>query len=63
MVWNKPLTAAVGEIGGTPIYCAPEQWFGYDDNIDSRVDIFSVGAIFYEMLPRNLSHIKIKEIL
>jgi serine/threonine protein kinase len=44
------LTAAVGELGGTPIYCAPEQWFAYDDNIDGRVDIFSIGVIFYEML-------------
>ena len=44
------LTAAVEELGGTPIYCAPEQWFGYEDNIDGRVDIFSIGVIFYEML-------------
>jgi len=43
------LTAAVGELGGTPIYCAPEQWFGYN-NVDGRVDIFSIGVIFYEML-------------
>ncbi|AFU57729.1 putative serine/threonine protein kinase [Candidatus Nitrososphaera gargensis Ga9.2] len=43
------LTAATGEVGGTPGYCAPEQWFSLD-NIDGRADIFSLGVIFYEMM-------------
>lgn len=43
------LTATTGQVGGTPGYCAPEQWFSFDD-IDGRADIFSVGVIFYEML-------------
>jgi serine/threonine protein kinase len=43
------LTAATGEVGGTPGYCAPEQWFSFD-NIDGRADIFSLGVIFYEMM-------------
>jgi serine/threonine protein kinase len=52
------LTAIVseGNIGGTPDYCSPEQWFAsVNDNyrlIDGRTDIFSVGIIFYEMLTR-----------
>jgi len=47
------LTAAAGgEIGGTPGYCSPEQWFALDDLIDGRTDIFSVGIIFYEMMTR-----------
>jgi serine/threonine protein kinase len=47
------LTAAVGgEIGGTPGYCSPEQWFAFDDLIDGRTDIFSLGIIFYEMMTR-----------
>jgi serine/threonine protein kinase len=43
------LTAAGGELAGTPGYCAPEQWFTLD-NIDGCVDIFSLGIIFYEMM-------------
>jgi serine/threonine protein kinase len=44
------LTAATGELGGTPGYCAPEQWFTLEDIIDGRFDIFSLGVIFYEMM-------------
>jgi serine/threonine protein kinase len=53
------LTAVVseGNIGGTPDYCSPEQWFAsVNDNdrlIDGRSDIFSLGIIFYEMLTRS----------
>lgn len=43
------LTASAGHIGGTPGYCAPEQWFSFD-NIDGRADIYSLGVIFYEMM-------------
>jgi serine/threonine protein kinase len=43
------LTASVGQIGGTPGYCAPEQWFMFD-TIDGRADIYSLGVIFYEMM-------------
>lgn len=41
-----------GQIGGTPGYCSPEQWFAFDDLIDGRADIFSLGIIFYEMMTR-----------
>jgi serine/threonine protein kinase len=43
------LTASTGQIGGTPGYCAPEQWFALD-TIDGRADIYSLGVIFYEMM-------------
>jgi serine/threonine protein kinase len=47
------LTAASGgQIGGTPGYCSPEQWFAFDDLIDGRADIFSLGILFYEMMTR-----------
>ncbi len=49
------LTAVVseGNIGGTPDYCSPEQWFATihkDTPIDARTDIFSIGVIFYELM-------------
>lgn len=44
-----------GEIIGSPLYMAPEQAKG-DVDVDARVDLWSVGAVLYEMLVGRPAH-------
>ena len=38
------------EISGTPCYMAPEQITGQLEEIDARTDVYTIGAILYELL-------------
>lgn len=44
------LTATTTSVVGTPSYMAPEQLHGSQKEIDSRTDVYALGALFYSML-------------
>jgi serine/threonine protein kinase len=47
--WDQRKTAA-GAILCTPAYASPEQAMGLNKQVDKRSDVYSLGAVFFEML-------------
>ncbi|MCA8968732.1 MAG: protein kinase [Planctomycetes bacterium] len=47
---SSPLKTVVGGFLGTPAYASPEQAGGDPEKIDTRADVYSLGAILYQLV-------------
>ncbi len=55
-VAGQPAVTVVGELLGTPLYMSPEQIAAGRVPVDWRTDIYSLGAVLYELLTLEPPH-------
>lgn len=53
---GRNASAGHGGVAGTGAYMAPEQLVGHVEQVDTRVDIYSIGVIGYELLTGQPPH-------
>lgn len=54
---DTPLMTMDGSVVGTPAYMAPEQAAGDLDRVDQRSDVYSLGAMLYQLLSGHAPHV------
>jgi WD40 repeat protein len=46
----SPLSTMEGDVVGTPVYMAPEQAHGWIERVGPQTDVYSIGAMLYQLL-------------
>ncbi len=55
---DSPLITMDGQVIGTPVYMSPEQASGDVENVGPLSDVYSVGAILYELLAGHMPYLR-----